>query len=242
MRSHPLRGLLFALTLLAASLLEAGCTSYGRPLFEVALEANATLEPGPSLLVPGDTVSIFRRATLNSPESSLTAEVRPDGKTTLGSLGEFQIGGLTAAEAEAPIRALLVKEYPSTAASDWNITFALLGTRNVYVMGDVNEPGEVPIRGRLSLIEALAAAGGPRKETAMLEYALLVRWSPREKRQRSWRIDASVERWEEGATLLLQPHDVIFIPNTPIDDVDIWVDQYIRRMLPFPGVAAPPVA
>lgn len=239
MRSHPLRGLLLALTLLAASLLEVGCTSYGRPLFEVALEANATLEPGPSLLVPGDTVSI---AWTENPNRAITAEVRPDGKTTLGSLGEVQIGGLTAAEAEAPIRELLAKNFGQTPRADINITFGLLGTRNVYVMGDVNEPGEVPIRGRLSLIEALAAAGGPRKETAMLEYALLVRWSPSEKRQRSWRIDASVERWEEGAALLLQPHDVIFIPNTPIDDVDIWVDQYIRRMLPFPGVAAPPVA
>ncbi|MBK9386725.1 MAG: polysaccharide biosynthesis/export family protein [Planctomycetes bacterium] len=241
MRPTPLRGLLIALSLLAASLLEAGCTSYGRPMFEVALEANATLEPGPSLLVPGDTVSILWLATSDTPERSITADVRPDGKTTLGSLGEVQIGGLTAAEAEAPIRALIAKQYPNSPASDVNITFGLQGIRSVYVMGDVIEPGEVPIKGRMSMVEALAAAGGPRKETAMLEYALLVRWSQAEKRQRSWRIDASVERWEEGAALLLQPHDVIFIPNTPIDDVDIWVDQYIRRMLPFPGVAAPPV-
>jgi protein involved in polysaccharide export with SLBB domain len=208
-------------------------------MFEVALEANATLEPGPSLLVAGDTVQV---SWPEFPDRALTAEVRPDGKTTLGFIGEVQVGGLTAVEAEAKIWDALVKAYgDGPLKSSVNITFGLQGTRNVYVMGDVIEPGEVPIEGRLSLVEALAAAGGPRKETAMLEYTLLVRWSPAEKRQRSWRIDASPERWEEGAALLLQPHDVLFIPNTPIDDVDIWVDQYIRRMLPFPGVAAPPV-
>jgi hypothetical protein len=34
--------------------------------------------------------------------------------------------------------------------------------------------------------------------------------------------------------ILLQANDLIFVPNTPIDDVNIWIDQYIRLMIPFP--------
>jgi len=26
---------------------------------------------------------------------------------------------------------------------------------------------------------------------------------------------------------------MIFVPNTPIDNVNIWVDQYINRMIPM---------
>jgi hypothetical protein len=36
--------------------------------------------------------------------------------------------------------------------------------------------------------------------------------------------------------LYLQPYDVVFIPNTPIDEVAIWVDNHIRRMIPVPYV------
>jgi protein involved in polysaccharide export with SLBB domain len=232
-RPIPVRELLAALSLLSASLLEVGCTSFGLPLSEVAFEVNATAEPGPTILAPGDTVQL---EFPEKPDWELLTTVRPDGSASLGWLGDQVIGGSAPAEAEARLKEQWNKLYPDLKV---NIVFGMVAPRNVYVMGEVQDPGEYPIQGRLTLVEALAAAGGPRKETAMLEYLLLVRWSAAEKRQRSWRIDASVEQWEEGVALLLQPHDVIFVPNTPIDDVDIWVDQYIRRLIPLPGITPP---
>jgi hypothetical protein len=39
----------------------------------------------------------------------------------------------------------------------------------------------------------------------------------------------------EGAQpdLLLAPYDVVYVPRSVISRVDIFVDQYIRRVLPF---------
>jgi len=81
-------------------------------------------------------------------------------------------------------------------------------------------------------------AEGPRKETAYLAQLLLVRWNASTGQQISWVMDASEEYWTGAVPLYLQPYDIVFIPNTPIDDVDIWVDNYIRRIIPFPYVVS----
>ena len=70
---------------------------------------------------------------------------------------------------------------------------------------------------------------------------LLVRWSPSTGKQLHWTIDARPETWSGSTPLLLQPYDVLYVPNTPVDEVAIWVDNYIRRMIPFPYII-PPVA
>ena len=79
----------------------------------------------------------------------------------------------------------------------------------------------------------------PPGRSARLAQLLLVRWSASTGRQLSWVMDATEEHWAGSVPLYLQPYDVVFIPNTPIDDVDIWIDNYIRRVIPFPYIIAP---
>ncbi|HVQ25230.1 MAG TPA: hypothetical protein VMV01_08630, partial [Planctomycetota bacterium] len=115
-----------------------------------------------------------------------------------------------------------------------------LASRTIYVMGEVRHPGPLTLSPdrRMTMLEALAAAEGPRKETAYLAQLLLVRWNASTGQQISWVMDASEEYWTGAVPLYLQPYDIVFIPNTPIDDVDIWVDNYIRRIIPFPYVVS----
>ena len=63
---------------------------------------------------------------------------------------------------------------------------------------------------------------------------MLVRWMPEENRVRAWKIDASLPNWGAQESIILQAHDVIYIPATPIVHVNDWMDRYVRRMLPFP--------
>ncbi len=111
--------------------------------------------------------------------------------------------------------------------------------RNVVVMGEVAAGGTLPIQGeRLSLVEALGASGGFIRDTAKLDHTMLVRWIPKENRIRSWKIDASEEHWGAEESILLQPHDVIFVPALPVVHVNDWIDRYIRRMIPVPYLTA----
>ena len=50
----------------------------------------------------------------------------------------------------------------------------------------------------------------------------------------AWKIDCSIEQWSSTKAIWLQPGDIIFIPNKTVDKVNIWIDQYIRRMIPLP--------
>jgi hypothetical protein len=49
----------------------------------------------------------------------------------------------------------------------------------------------------------------------------------------SWRIDAREDYWATAEPIYLQRHDLVFVPNTPIDNVDIWIDQYINKTIPM---------
>ena len=107
--------------------------------------------------------------------------------------------------------------------------------RTIIVMGEVVTPGSVTLEGaRMTLVEAIGKAGGPLKATARLDKTYLIRWDPETRRQIAWTIDAELENWTSPEPIYLQPFDVIFIPNTPIDKLDIWVDKYIRQLIPVP--------
>jgi hypothetical protein len=34
----------------------------------------------------------------------------------------------------------------------------------------------------------------------------------------------------------LAPHDVVYVPRTPIADANLWVEQHITGLFPFMGV------
>jgi polysaccharide export outer membrane protein len=223
-----------ALLACALALFVAGCSAHGRPLAEITPEINATRDTGPSLILPGDTLMA---SFPDKEEWNQNVKVRPDGRASFLAVGEFQVGGLTLPEAEARLRESYKAVFPQLQMSLG--TFAL-APRNIYVFGEVHEPGPFPIERPVSLIEAIGLAGGPLKQTALLENLLLVRWDARERRQRTWSIDAGVESWNSKDPLMLQPYDVVFVPNTAIDDVNIWVDQYLRLMIPFPYLIPTP--
>ena len=77
-------------------------------------------------------------------------------------------------------------------------------------------------------------AGGHNKRTALLKNIKFVRWVPGETAPRIWHIDARFSAWDGAERVLMNQNDVIYISNTPIDELNIWIDQYIRLNLPVP--------
>lgn len=108
--------------------------------------------------------------------------------------------------------------------------------RSVHVLGEVVEPGQIPIEAgrRLTLIEAIARAGGHKAATAHTSSLVLVRWDRVKQQQLAWKIDARPKYWSDPKTIFLQPYDIVYVPNMPIDDLGFWVDNYIRRLIPVP--------
>jgi polysaccharide export outer membrane protein len=139
-----------ALTLLVATL--AGAMP--------AAAQNGT--PAPSeLAVPADYVigpdDVLGVVFWREPDMSGDATVRPDGKITVPVIGEVQAAGLQPAELQAQIHAS-AKKY----LTDVNVAVVVreINSRKIFVTGQVKAPGAFPLTNQLTVLQAIALAGG----------------------------------------------------------------------------------
>ena len=108
-------------------------------------------------LTPGDKlrVEVYKDAQL-----SQSLQIRPDGKVTLPLLGDIVATDLTPIQLRDRIAAGL-KEYVTNPVVTVIVVEASPVT--VYVMGEVMHPGSIPMRGQMTVLQALAMAGGFRE-------------------------------------------------------------------------------
>ena len=106
-------------------------------------------------LQPGDKIHI---EVYHDQDLSPSLQIRPDGKITLPLLGDVPAAGRTSLELRDQI-AKQLNDYITNPV----VTVMVQETtpQVVYVMGEVNKPGTLPlVGGRLSILQALAMAGG----------------------------------------------------------------------------------
>jgi protein involved in polysaccharide export with SLBB domain len=226
----PSRTLRLAWTVILLAAATACETSGGPALSKIAPEVNSTLEPNAVVLGVGDTLDV---RFPYSPTWTQEVVIATDGSASFMAIGRLIVGGMSLGQLKESLGSAYAPVFEN---HELDVVIKARGARKVFVMGDVKKPGELefdPDR-RLTLLDALARAGGPIKETAYLAHLLLVRWSASTGKQLSWTIDAREEYWKGTEPLYLQPYDLVWIPNSPVDEVAIWVDNYIRRMIPFP--------
>lgn len=146
-------------------------------------------------------VEVYKDAQL-----SQSLQVRPDGKITLPLIGDVVAAGRTPTELRDSIAAAL-KEYISTPV----VTVIVVETvpATIYVMGEVNSPGPQPMHGQLSVIQALAMAGGF-KDFAHTKDIRIVRRSPSGVRTLSFNYKDAIK--SSASPMLLEPGDTVIVP------------------------------
>lgn len=92
-------------------------------------------------------------------ESDLTQalQVRPDGRITLPLIGDLAAAGQTPMQLQRKLTESL-REFVSNPVV--TVMVVEVADRVVYVMGEVNTPGAVPLKGSMTVLQALAVAGG----------------------------------------------------------------------------------
>ena len=92
-------------------------------------------------------------------ESDLTQalQVRPDGRITLPLIGDLAAAGQTPMQLQRKLTESL-REYVTNPVV--TVMVVEVADRVVYVMGEVNTPGAVPLKGSMTVLQALAVAGG----------------------------------------------------------------------------------
>jgi polysaccharide export outer membrane protein len=113
-----------------------------------------TATPADYRLAAGDKlrVEVYKDAQL-----SQSLQIRPDGKVTLPLIGDIVAVDMTPIQLRDRI-ATSLKEYVTNPVVTVIVVEA--SPVMVYVMGEVATPGSIPMRGPMTVLQALAMAGG----------------------------------------------------------------------------------
>lgn len=162
----------------------------------------------------------------NLPELSVTLVIRPDGKISVPLQPEITAAGMTAEQLAAKLTEGYSQEFRNPRVTVIVRTFS---NQNVYVGGEVEKPQLLPLTGQITVLQAILQAGGI-KESAKEKAVIVLRNDGHGKPEVR---QISLKRVIGGQPdIVLQPFDVVFVPKSKIAQVDKWVDQHIRQIVP----------
>jgi polysaccharide export outer membrane protein len=165
-----------------------------------------------------------------NPELNERVIVRPDGRISLQLVHELTAAGLTTEE----LMRLLTKSYEAKINKpEVTVIVRSFGGRSIFVDGEVNRPGIfTPVR-PITVLQSIAQAGGV-KDTARTSEVVVIR---RRTDNKPLVIPVDMNKALDGTDLrqdfILQPFDIVYVPRSDIANVNLWIDKYIRKNIPF---------
>lgn len=193
----------------AAACLAVGVViGMGSPVLAQSQPAAPRAEPRLEYRIgPGDVLQVF---VWKEPELSKDVSVRMDGKISVPLLGDVEAAGRTPQQLGAELATALGRFLSSPQVT---LGVSQANSTRFYVLGKVAKAGEFPLTGRVTVLQALALAGG------LLEYAksdqiVVIRQDAAQGGQNF--IPFNYKRIEEakdlGQNIVLRPGDTIIIP------------------------------
>ncbi|PNU04780.1 sugar ABC transporter substrate-binding protein [Novosphingobium guangzhouense] len=134
------------------SLLTGGCASQDYPFVDVA-QANARAEQGPRL----DAGDKLRIVVFDEPSLTGEYEVATSGAVTLPLISDVPASGSTTGQVADAITGKLAQ---GGYVLNPRVAVDIVSYRPFYILGEVGKPGEYTYAGELSLLQAVAKAGG----------------------------------------------------------------------------------
>jgi polysaccharide export outer membrane protein len=138
------------------------------------------------------------------PELTATAVVRPDGMISLPLVGEIEATGKTAPELQAEITSKLRVFIEDPVVS---VIVKAINSPKISVFGEVRKPDVFPIKQRMTVLNAIALAGGF-TEFAKRGRVIVIRAGSSGQE----RIKLNLERLiKDGEPFYLQASDTVFV-------------------------------
>ncbi|PZW40427.1 protein involved in polysaccharide export with SLBB domain [Humitalea rosea] len=210
-------------------LLLAGCTTANlRPVETDPAGFAPWAEVSPAYRVSaGDKLRV---QFLLTPEMGETSLVAPDGAIGLRAAGRVMAGGKTTDELEAAIALASRRTLTEPIVT---VSLEEAGGSMVFVGGAVKRGGAYPLSGRRGVIEQVLLAGGFEPE-ARVSQVILIRRNPQNQPMlRTLDLQQQLNTGGLPSDVPLFPGDIIFVPRSRIAEVNLWVDQFITRAVPF---------
>lgn len=183
----------------------------------------------PYTIGPGDVLEI---SVWQHPELDRIVTVRPDGRMSFSLIGDVNANGLTPAKLDEVITKKL-SEYVQK--PEVTVVVTSIKSNQIIILGQVTRPGAYPMEESLTVLEAVAIAGGY-TESAGLSKVTITRQS-RAKNPKVIKVNLKkvIAEGDKGRDVILEPGDVVHLPKK----ASAWTifDRYfIRGILPVVGL------
>jgi protein involved in polysaccharide export with SLBB domain len=138
---------------------------FGYDFFKNSLQMTSATDAMPVAtdyqLGPGDVLSLNVWGAINF-RQELT--VGRNGEVTIPKVGPVRVWGLPFDKAQTAVKEALSRSYRNF---EMSLTLGKLRSIQVYVVGEVEAPGNYPVSSLATVINALAAAGGPSRNGSL---------------------------------------------------------------------------
>jgi polysaccharide export outer membrane protein len=206
------------------STLLAGCAVATLALAGCATTSDAQLPPAAFVAMqegPGEdyvigpldelTINVWRNPELSAEK----IQVRPDGRITTPLVADMPAVGKTPAMLAEDIRLQLSQYIEEPLVSVIVTQFAGTFSQQIRVVGATEKPASIPYRANMTVLDAMIAVGGL-SEFASGNRAKLIRFDKQLGHQREYalRLGDLLKKGESRANVMLQPGDVIIIPES----------------------------
>lgn len=188
------------------------------------------LEPArfvPYQLQVGDVLAI---KFLLNPELNEQVMVTPDGMISTTIVQNVRAAGRDVVELRKEL-----EEYYAEYLIEPKISVIVqsFAPTRVYVMGEVEEPGEyVAVGTNMTLLQAIAQAGDVLPSARTDEIILLRREGNGKPKAYVANYQAAASGADPYSDIILSSSDVIYVPRTDVANLYQTYDQYIRQFLP----------
>ena len=223
---------LLAMSLITACAVKPRSDGNTPPANKAVIPARAAIAEQPAKtqaeyrLGYGDVVEV---KFFSNDQYNETVPVRPDGRISLQRVGDVQVVGMSPSELDK-----IVTDVYGEILIDPDVTVFVreFGGQQCYVMGEVEKPGSYAITKGMTLMRALATAGGP-KSSAKLGSILLIRGDENQKAE-VMRVDLELSSLTNNLErdVPVRAFDVIYVPRTFVADVNAFVSQFYDVILP----------
>ena len=177
-------------------------------------------------LHPGDQLDIV---VSSAPELSRTLTVGPDGRIVMPMSQSIMAAGRTFTQVQGALSAELSKQLRDPTLA---VTPRAYSPEQIFVGGQVGQPGTYTLPGRVGALEAILMAGGMRPTARARSVAVLRRAPNGGMMIRTVNIRNGILNIREyDDNLQLRRGDIIFVPQTNIAEIGAWVQRF-RATLP----------
>ena len=197
----------------AATLALAGCA--GSPGDRLAPASFVSMQEGPGeeyIIGPLDqlTIHVWRNEELGA-----QVQVRPDGRITTPLVADMPAVGKTPTMLAEDIRLQLSQYIAEPLVTVIVNEFAGTFSQQIRVVGATEKPASIPYRANMTVLDAMISVGGL-SEFAAGNRARLIRFDKQVGRQREYglRLGDLLKKGDSRANVMLQPGDVIIIPES----------------------------